>query len=132
MIPYIIFLIALVIASYTDVKTREIPLRVFPIETVIVFMYYILIHERLKDHFIGALIMFLLFFVSSLFGMMGGGDVIMMSAAGFVIGIQDMILFTICMAVTGTIIVIIMRKKGKQPMAPFVLAAFILFLIAKI
>lgn len=74
---------ALLIASITDIKTQTIPIVLFPATLFVL----ILIERPDVDNFIGAFLLFLMFFLIAAFGNGGGGDALMMAAVGYQLGI---------------------------------------------
>lgn len=131
----IIFLIALCCATYTDIKKREIPIWLFPTAGILSIPFF-LKHITLWD-ILGAACVFLLFVLLSVKTGTGGGDIIMMTVISFVFGVsftmRICLLLAILVAVAFFIYYLVAKKKPQKednfPMAPFVLAAFVLSII---
>ena len=120
-------LIALIIATVTDIKKREIPIWLFPLISVL----FLIFHQQpinLTFSIVGCLIGIAAFTIMALFFEGGGGDIIMMGSIGLMYG-------PIALAVIITIssfLCLIYRLYSKAttvPYAPFVLLAYILFFI---
>lgn len=128
MISYIYLAIAHIIASYTDIKRMEIPLWVFPSSLVV----FIIEHHHEIDIFnvYGMLIIGIPMFLVSLFGKMGGGDVIMFSVVGFIIGFFYILPYTFILAVVGTCYFALLKfQKNECPIAPIAMVAYFIFMI---
>lgn len=123
--------VGLLIASYTDLRYREIPLWIFP---GIAGIYIInVMAQRVSfttANIVGMVIMFFPTFVLCLFGKMGGGDVIMLSVIGLVLGVYQLLNFACCLGVAGTILLLKTGCNKRVPIAPLVLGAYVLYLFA--
>lgn len=125
-----ITLIALLIATVTDIKHNTIPIGLFPITLVLLAI----IERPTLENLLGMLIMGILFFMFAAFGNSGGGDVLMMMAIGYQLGIGPVLwcglisysiyaIFSVCYYWTR-------KKKDKNkhkqfPFAPFALIGYI-------
>ena len=83
-LTFIIVLTALIIASFTDIKSKTIPILLFPLTMCVSCILVFPTWERL----IGFFILGLAFFLFASFGNGGGGDVFMMSTIGLQMGIS--------------------------------------------
>ena len=131
-LTFIIVLTALIIASFTDIKSKTIPILLFPLTMCVSCILVFPTWERLIGFFILGLVFF--FFVS--FGNGGGGDVFMMAAIGLQTGISKGLW---CATISYIIYAIFAvtyyisqppkkRKKAKLkqfPFAPFALLGYI-------
>ncbi|MCR5479024.1 MAG: A24 family peptidase [Ruminococcus sp.] len=121
-------LLALSYAAYTDKKRGEIPIWLFPF-LLAVFTLIRINEINWFDSLIGLFIGFVTFLAMALFFNGGGGDVIMMSAIGFICGVRP--LLYISMLASGILLIFHLTHKDKKevPYAPFVLLSYILFMI---
>lgn len=119
---------SLCIASYTDVKTRTIPVWLFP--SVMVIGSGILLYMEQFGYWnpIGLACMLIPTFVLATTGNFGGGDVLMLSAIGLMLG-EDVVGYVVVLATisTGFFLLTKLRKK-EYPIAPFALVSYIIFL----
>ena len=118
------------ISTYTDLKRREIPLWVFPS----VFVIRLLMKPApAMTNWLGMAIMGVTFLILCLSGKMGGGDLIMFSVSGFILGIDNLTGYVICMTISFCVSYIIWKYKMKDwiPAAPIAASGFFLLLIAK-
>ena len=83
-LTFIIVLTALTIASVTDIKSKTIPILLFPLTMCVNCILVFPTWERL----IGFFILGLAFFLFASFGNGGGGDVFMMATIGLQMGIS--------------------------------------------
>ena len=131
MIVQIIILIALAIASFTDIRKGEIPIWVFPSAAILVSTVRCWEGSfDLMASLIGFFIYFSIYILFALFGKSGGGDAIMMGIMGFMIyaypTLKVIIISLVAYIVTVIAIVIskgaeLDRSKRLQlPYAPFV------------
>lgn len=121
-------LLALSYAAYTDKKRGEIPIWLFPF-LLAIFTLIRFNEINWFDSLIGLFISFITFLAMALFFNGGGGDVIMMSAIGFICGVRP--LLYISMLASGILLIFHLTHKDKKevPYAPFVLLSYILFMI---
>lgn len=127
---FMILLVALIIATITDIKTKTIPLWLFPLTLLLSITVDLMSNYKLTFpiKFSGMLCMFLLFLLASRFGG-GGGDIIMMSVLGWIVGLRyslyiSFIAFIIYILSLFAVKNICKRKdyKFNLPFAPFVLS----------
>ncbi len=118
----VIFIVSLIYASYIDIKTMTIPNGVH-----ITILIAGLINISVAPAFLGLVVTALPFFITAMItdGGIGGGDVKLMGACGFVLGATMGILAAI-IALSAQIIWYVIRKlQGKAnkeqvyPLAPF-------------
>lgn len=119
-------LIGLVLASITDTKKREIPIWLFPSLVAV----YITLHVAMGtmqwiNSLVGLFIGALAFTIAALFFQGGGGDILMMSAIGFVYGPVILSHITIGASI-GCICYYCITKQKNIPYAPIVLISYIL------
>lgn len=119
-------LIPLIVAAITDLKTRTIPLWLFP---ATLFFY---IYETQKvsyiENLIALIVVGMMFTLLAVFFSAGGGDIIEMSVVAFVLGLNDTLL--LCLYASSILYLWLILKKEKQvPFAPFVLMSYLLLLI---
>lgn len=130
---YILF-IALLIATFTDLEKRTIPIWLFPSALAVCMLSDILCGNMPgATNLLGFAAMLLTSFYGCMKGHMGGGDLIMFSVLGFVMGIYALIPFTIFMWFVELSIRFIkwVRKQEcrELPLAPLALAAYTMYLI---
>lgn len=117
-------IIALCIATYTDIKKREIPLWVFPTISVI----FILI--RFNDinwlNSITGLIIGIISFSFLAWKFNGGGaDIIMMASIGFILG-PIILMHIVIFASLSCLLYYAYKKVTTVPYAPFVMTSYII------
>ena len=131
MIVQIIILIALAIASFTDIRKGEIPIWLFPSAIILVCTTRLWEGSfELFPSLIGFFVWFTLYILFALFAGSGGGDAIMMGSMGFMIYAFPTLKVTIIsIAVYILTVVAIVISKGSEldrkkriqlPYAPFV------------
>lgn len=132
---YIILLIALIVASITDLKKHEIPTWVFPGSLYLCIFYIAILNEKYfqMDNLIGYLCAAIPVLIACLLDKMGGADLIMFSTIGLILGTQDMLPYVLCLMICGVVVVLLIKDKKKEiAIAPIAGAAYILFLIGKV
>lgn len=127
--------VAFVIASYTDIKSRKIPVWLFPTATVIVTVIRFIGNEyNIFAMIAGFMLFFWIFFLGAVFAKGGGGDAIMMGCVGAMIyPLNTIYVFILSGAVymlCGIVLVIIKKNKNKLrkmtfPYAPFAGVGFV-------
>ncbi|MBP1535707.1 MAG: hypothetical protein IK990_14975 [Ruminiclostridium sp.] len=131
MIVQIIILIALAIASFTDIRKGEIPIWVFPSAAILVCAVRFWEGSfDLMASLIGFFIYFSLYILFALFAESGGGDAIMMGSMGFMIYAYPtlkVIIISLVVYVVTVIAIVISKgaeldrsKRLQLPYAPFV------------
>lgn len=122
---------SLCIASYTDVKTKTIPVWLFPSVMVIGSGGLLYIGQFGIWNMIGLVCMLFPTFVLATTGNFGGGDVLMLSAIGLMLG-EDVAGYVVVLATisTGFFLLTKLRKK-EYPIAPFALVSYLIFLVWK-
>ena len=128
-------LIAMIIASITDMKKKEIPIFLFPLfTTIFITINHAVIHpiDSLLGFVIGAISFSILAWKFS----GGGGDIIMMSCIGAAYGTKILSHIIIISSILILVYYIIMKiqKETKRtvPYAPFVTISFIFLLLGGI
>lgn len=128
LIIYLILLISLLVAGYTDLKSRTIPLWLFPSTAVISCGMLIYFKQFGYWNLIGFVCMLIPTFALAVTGNFGGGDILMFASVGVILG-EYIVLYVLILAVISTVFFIIMRLKNKEyPIAPFALISYIIFL----
>lgn len=124
----VLLFISLCIASYTDVRTRTIPVWLFPSVMVIGSGVLLYMGQFGFWNLIGLACMMLPTFTLAMTGNFGGGDVLMLSTIGLMLG-EDVAEYVVVLATISTVFFIITRIKNKEyPIAPFALVSYIIFL----
>lgn len=130
---YIFLLGALALATYIDIKTRTIPLYLFP-ATLLISVFYNAIAGISMGvwNLLGFCCACIPSFATGMTGTLGGADIIMLSIIGLLLG-EEFIIYTIILAVISTLFFLMTRLKNKNyPVAPFALISYILFLLWRI
>ena len=124
----VLLCISLCIASYTDVRTRTIPVWLFPSVMVIGSGGMLYMGQFGFWNMIGLACMLIPTLVLATTGNFGGGDVLMLSTIGLMLG-EDVAEYVVVLATISTVFFIITRIKNKEyPIAPFALVSYIIFL----
>ena len=124
----VLLFISLCIASYTDVRTRTIPVWLFPSVMVIGSGGMLYMGQFGFWNMIGLACMLIPTLVLATTGNFGGGDVLMLSTIGLMLG-EDVAEYVGVLATISTVFFIITRIKNKEyPIAPFALVSYIIFL----
>lgn len=124
----VLLFISLCIASYTDVRTRTIPVWLFPSVMVIGSGVMLYMGQFGFWNMIGLACMLIPTLVLATTGNFGGGDVLMLSTIGLMLG-EDVAEYVVVLATISTVFFIITRIKNKEyPIAPFALVSYIIFL----
>ena len=125
---YLIFLIPLLIAVYTDTKTMTIPIWLFPSSTLVAGFLLYYQHNLDRGNFMGLIFLGIITFAMAITGILGGADVIMFAAIGFIMS-YDTLTYLVILTLICTIFWIFNNNAKKEyPMAPFILTAYILTL----
>ena len=111
--PYIFLLIVLIFATAMDIKTRTIPLWLFP-STSLVSCLYMISEGTWNEYWnlIGFLCMFIPTFILGITGSFGGADIIMFSSIGIILG-EAIVPYVIILSVISTIFFILSRFQKK-------------------
>ena len=124
----VLLFISLCIASYTDVRTRTIPVWLFPSVMVIGSGGMLYMGQFGFWNMIGLACMLIPTLVLATTGNFGGGDVLMLSTIGLMLG-EDVAEYVVVLTTISTVFFIITRIKNKEyPIAPFALVSYIIFL----
>ncbi len=138
----LILLVAFGIATATDIVSGEIPIWLFPGALALSLLWF-LYSGNLPgyDNFIGAAALFMPILVLCLAGKMGGGDLIMFSVIGFILGLYELPAYMFWIGFVSLVVVVFVKgihlmqhKKGRvmdkeMPIAPIAMAAYVLFMI---
>ena len=125
---------ALAVATRTDLKRMEIPLWLFP-STVLIYVAATLSlgGEIGVMNWTGLVCMAVPFLIMTLIGKMGGGDLIMFSALGFMMGLDEMIPYWIALTAVGTAAAAVSGFGKKEiPIAPIAGAAYVVYFIWRV
>ena len=127
-------LAALVTASITDVKSRTIPLWLFPSTLALCVISDIACGRILGlSNVFGFATMLLVSLYACARGDIGGGDLIMFCSMGWILGAWKLVPFTVAVCTLGLAVHLVMmaRKKGGEPipMSPLALGAYVICLI---
>ncbi|WP_368191145.1 prepilin peptidase [Blautia sp. 1033sp1_1033st1_G9_1033SCRN_220408] len=122
---------SLCIASYTDVKTRTIPVWLFPSVMVIGSGILLYMEQFGYWNLIGLACMLIPTFALATTGNFGGGDVLMLSAIGLMLG-EDVVGYVVVLATISTGFFLLTKlRKREYPIAPFALVSYLIFLVWK-
>ena len=112
---YLIFLIPLLIAVYTDTKTMTIPIWLFPSSTLAAGFLLYYQHNLDRGNFMGLIFLGIITFAMAITGILGGADVIMFAAIGFIMS-YDTLTYLVILTPICTIFghLIITPKKNIQ------------------
>ena len=125
---------ALAVASYTDLKRMEIPLWLFP-STVLIFAATALASggEIGVMNWAGLACMAIPFLIMTIAGKMGGGDLIMFSALGFIMGLDEMIPYWVALTIVGTAAAAATGFGKKEiPIAPIAGVSYVVYFIWRV
>lgn len=119
-----IILIFLFIASYSDLKSRTIPLWIHPVLLGTRLSYFMIHPESPEwtESLLTAIFLFLLFYLFARLQMIGGGDVLIAADIGFSFGLQGMaaIIYGLLFCIPYIIYLTKSKKKSKKyPLVPF-------------
>lgn len=126
----ILMMSALALASYTDVKRMEIPVWLFPL-TVTVSVIYMVYSGNAPGfgNWLGLVCMAIPLGILCFAGKLGGGDLIMFAAIGFLIG-DGFIVYVLILGAAGMVFFLFTGcKEQSYPLAPFALVSYIIFFI---
>lgn len=113
-----------IIAAYTDIKKKQIPLWISPLLFALALIPKYACGQDIAWDLLGMGIVFIAAMAATFAGM-GGGDVLLFSALAFVIGIQRVVPFFLFLSAEVIVYAVIqkalLKKKGKMqvPLAPF-------------
>lgn len=130
-IIHVLLCIALFIACYTDVRTRTIPVWLFP--SVALIGSSVLLYIGLFGYWniIGLACMFVPMFILAITGNFGGGDILMFAAVGLILG-EDVAGYVFILASISTVFILFTRLRKKEyPIATFALVSYLIFLFVK-
>ena len=116
---------ALIYAAYTDLKRREIEIWLFPSVIMAYLLLFLHNDEPLPVHIIGGLLMGLPSLFAAMLNKLGGGDVLLYGAVGFVLGLTEAgVLFSVIVLAQFSFAVIFVQiakveipKEKEVPMA---------------
>lgn len=127
---YFSAIIALIIGTYTDIKSRIIPVYLFPVTAIVNTILVVSFSTEINIIYslLGALLC-LIAYSSVIFFGGGGGDIIMMTCLGWMFGVKMIICVVFITTLIYAIGLIVNRFIKKEPLlnltlpyAPFVLA----------
>lgn len=132
---YCIIISLLIIVSFIDLKHKIIPNGVNIALTVSGVVFIFIQRAELFNRLLGGLIGFGLFLMTAILtNAMGGGDIKLMAALGFVFGIKGVIFITLGSFISGAIISLILlglRIKSRNdeiPLGPFISLAALTYI----
>ena len=128
---YLILFISLLVAAYTDYRSRTIPVWLFPLTAVLFAMQTIWKDGSIAfGNILSLFCMFIPTFTLGIVGKMGGGDILMFSVIGFLLG-YDLIIYIFILSGISTIyyFLILKSKNVECPLAPFALVSYVIYLI---
>lgn len=127
----VLLLVSLCIASYTDVRTRTIPVWLFPSVMVIGSGVLLYMGQFGFWNMIGLACMMLPTFTLAMTGNFGGGDVLMFATVGLMLG-ENIVEYVLVLAVISTVFFLLTKlRKEEYPIAPFALVSYLIFLVCK-
>lgn len=126
---------ALIYAAYTDLKRREIEIWLFPSVIMAYLLLFLHNDEPLPVHIIGGLLMGLTSLFAAMLNKLGGGDVLLYGAVGFVLGLTEAgVLFSVIVLAQFSFAVIFVQvakveipKEKEFPMAPLILVSYLTY-----
>ena len=128
-ILYYIVLSTLIVMSFIDLKTREIPDTVHIIIIICALISFAPIDSIMwQSKLIGAVVVSVpLLIIALLTGGIGGGDIKLFFALGLLLGVGRVVIAffvgTVLAGIVGVVILIIMKKQGRKyelPFGPFI------------
>lgn len=133
-ISYIAFGIAFIVASVTDIKTKKIPIYLFPTAAVVSIITQVVFKELyIVQSLISFGITFIVLLVFAVIGKGGGGDVIMISCTAlvfyFVHTVVALVFSAIAYLIVGIVYSVIKNKpicKVRMAYAPFFAGGFLI------
>ena len=130
---YIVLIFALAYATWTDTKSRIIPIWLFPGIMLCIFIYNFSTGKPMEIwNLIGFFCMFIPTLLAGLADVLGGADIIMFSVIGAVLG-EMTVPYVVILAGISTLFFLFSRLKNRTyPMAPFAMAAFIIFFMWRV
>ena len=126
---------ALIYAAYTDLKRREIEIWLFPSVIMAYLLLFLHNDEPLPVHIIGGLLMGLPSLFAAMLNKLGGGDVLLYGAVGFVLGLTEAgVLFSVIVLAQFSFAVIFVQiakveipNEKEVPMAPLILVSYLTY-----
>lgn len=126
----------LIISSITDVKKREIPIYIYFIAAIITIFAQHYLQAPVLLHLVTAVILAVIYFIQALFSS-GGGDIVMMSVLGFILGpIPSILMIVFSLPYTAIRFIVCWRRsrsikdalKEEYPVAPSILCGFSIYI----
>lgn len=128
---------AFCIASYTDIKRREIPLTVSAGLFLACLIYRMKFNINLTEYLEGMTAFGVAGALCAAGGMMGGGDILILSYIGFLFGIRRCILFAVITSAVSVVTAMTCKLYTKKcvsktmvPMMPIITISYFICLIA--
>lgn len=126
LVSWLLTIAASVIASITDFKNKTIPIFLFPVTAILAGIWQLYTKNfNVILSVCGLAVMAIIYFIASFLGS-GGGDIIMMSCIGFILGLQYSLFIALVSILVFIPFCIIKKFKDKEneiivlPYAPFV------------
>lgn len=133
MLKHCMILIALLIASYTDWRKREIPLFLFPSIAILFIFKQILFENGVSEEYWTPFLILIAFQLPlCIRGKLGGGDLIMLSCISLIIGVYEMMFLVFIISIVSLCVLIVYGKvNAKIPLAPIVMISYLIFLYTR-
>lgn len=130
---YIFLIPAFIYAAWSDLKNRTIPIWLFPGTMVFIFIYNFFTGKSVDLwNLIGFSCMFVPTMLAGMAGVLGGADIIMFSITGAILG-KLTVSYVVILASLSTLFFLFSGLKNRTyPMAPFAMAAFIIFFVWRV
>lgn len=131
---YVITIGTTVLAAYSDIKRRTIPLFALLIATIIITLIRIFEHNEMLTYMISGVLYFFILMIGVLVFNIGGGDAIFFGFVGYAFGAQPTVIIIGIVAVVMICHCILRAIKHKSlhttvPLVPYVLIGEIGYLI---
>lgn len=133
---YIVSAILLILSAITDIKKREIPIYIYFIAAIITIFAQHYLQASVLLHLVTAVILAVVYFIQALFSS-GGGDIVMMSVLGFILGpIPSILMIVFSLPYTAIRFIVCWRRsrsirdalKEEYPVAPSILCGFSIYI----
>lgn len=127
---------ALCIASFTDIRTKTIPIPTFPAAFAACLAIRLHAGTLSANHWFGLGIMAVIALNLCVLSSFGGGDLLMLSAVGFATGATGAFLFSVFSALLSVVVLIYLlvkkRVSERVAMAPVVLVSYCITILFSI
>lgn len=114
-LTYVLLLIAVYVAAFTDLRTKTIPIWLFPTAGILVLILRLFyVFDGWIDCIVASIIMGVVYFLSAMFFHGGGGDIIMMSVIGWCVGFEMSVNIALVSNIVFLLIILLRSKKWKK------------------